>query len=137
MRMGSCLAILTVLALATGGCATGPAFTPAPARTYLALPAVTDMEGVVDWLELQRAVAVEVDGLDPASEEVRILDRRILAATEAWVARERDALAAELDMLVNERGLGSQHAEVLELKRAIAALDDRLSEARGRRAGTP
>ena len=130
MRNASLLIVLVIAAMLAPGCAHHSSF--APCRTYLALPAVADMEGVVRWLELQRDVAVKVDGIDPASEEIRVLDARILAATEAWVREESAKLSATLETLVEEQGLGQHHVRVLELKRELAALDCRLIEARSR-----
>ena len=128
MRIGLPLATLLMLTMLSACCTTPPA----PARTYLVLPAVDDMEGVVRWFELQRTVAVKVDGLDPKSAEVRELDARLLAATEAWVAEEQQVLAAELRMLTHEQGLGSQHQRVIALKRAIEAASARLLQAQKR-----
>ena len=135
MRAGPFLVALMSLAVLTVGCANHPP--PAPERTYLALPAVNDMAGVVRWIELQRIVAVKLDGLDPNSVEVRKLDARILAATEVWVEEERTTLLAERRMLTHEQGLGPNHPKIIELDWAIAAADDRLARARDRMSGIP
>ena len=127
--------LLAIAALGGFGCAHQPP--PAPTRTYLALPAVDDMEGVVRWLELQRTVAVQVDGLDPDSEEVRALDARILAATEAWAGIERSVLADRRKYLTEVQGLGDQHQSIVELDRSIAELDARLATARARSEARP
>lgn len=140
MRIGRSLATLLLLSLQSACCTISPAPAipaPVPARTYLALPAVHDMEGVVRWLELQRTVAVKVDGLDPNSAEVRELDARILAATEYQVAEELEDFKAELKVLIEEQGFGTHNQKVVELKRAIVAAEARLHRARERLSPKP